>query len=101
MSVCPQCGKPIPKNKSFCSPECEQKQLSKEEPKFSVNHPTFLTQFDKGTGGNRRDNNIQVVYGMLKKGMSEQEIVKAGIRYFTKSKIYEYIEAARLLLEES
>lgn len=35
MSTCPVCGVPIPKNKSFCSEECERKQLDIKKGKES------------------------------------------------------------------
>ena len=115
MSVCPVCGKPIPRTKSFCSNECEQQQIELKKGKFEKNMPQsikilkedvskilpleFLDQWSKGEGSSRRKYNIDKVKQLLQSGISENQIATSLGLYFKRSTIEEYLRVAHELME--
>jgi hypothetical protein len=46
VSICPVCGKPIPENKSFCSDECERRQLDLKKGKESNEPSSLIRNFE-------------------------------------------------------
>lgn len=71
-----------------------------ESAKLLKNHE-FLTQFDKGSGSYRREQNIRKVADMLKKGFSEDDIrFKLGM-LFKLATVDEYLRMAKECLKRA
>ena len=60
MSVCPVCGIPIPKNKSFCSEECEQKQLDAKKGKPDEKPVSPVLNYENQTLRNGKGSRIEL-----------------------------------------
>lgn len=72
MKTCKVCGKQIPNRLTYCSDECAEKD--KASINSQQNRPVFVSQWDKGHGSVRREQNIRRVMDMLKQGVPEEEI---------------------------
>ncbi|MEM0007531.1 MAG: DUF2116 family Zn-ribbon domain-containing protein [Candidatus Bathyarchaeia archaeon] len=93
MAKCKNCGKEIAKGLDFCSKECMEAYKEK------LMKTAFLTQFDKGSGSDRRSRNIDKIVDLLKQGVNEDYIKLRLRRYFKPSTVDDYIETAKALLK--
>ena len=105
MKNCQNCGKPIEIG-MFCSKEC--KYAYDKEPKGAKplevneiiqesknNRDNYAGAFwIKGEGMNRRFHNIEIMEGLIKSGLTYQEIVRSARKNFTAKIIDEYYEIA-------
>jgi hypothetical protein len=72
LARCKVCGKIIPDGLDYCSSQCAE--ADRTNPGVATAVTTFLTQWDKGHGSVRREQNIRKVMQMLKDGVPEDEI---------------------------
>jgi len=91
MGKCLNCGKRIPEGLDFCSKECEEKYRENRK-------KIFLTQFDKGSGSYRREQNIRKIAKMLRNGISEDDIRFRLSLSFKASTVDDYLRWAKELL---
>jgi hypothetical protein len=93
MAKCKNCGKDIAIGLEFCSKECIEAYKGK------MVKTVFLTQFDKGSGSDRRSKNIDRIMELLKQGASEEHVKLMLRRYFKASTVDDYVETAKALLK--
>jgi len=93
VAKCKNCGKEIAKGLDFCSKECMEAYKEK------LMKTAFLTQFDKGSGSDRRSRNIDKIMDLLKQGIDEEYVKLKLRRYFKPSTVDDYIETAKALLK--
>ena len=93
MAKCKNCGKEVAKGLDFCSEECIETYKEK------LMKTAFLTQFDKGSGSDRRSRNIDKIMDLLKQGIDEEYVKLKLRRYFKPSTVDDYIETAKALLK--
>jgi hypothetical protein len=79
MKKCKVCGKEISDNLTYCSHKCAEEDkihsgVATAVVTTAAATTTFLTQWDKGHGSVRREQNIRKVMQMLKDGVPEDEI---------------------------
>jgi hypothetical protein len=72
MAKCKNCGKTIPNGLDYCSSQCAE--ADKNQSKIAPDTDKFMTQWDKGHGSVRREQNIRKVMEMLKNAVPEDEI---------------------------
>jgi len=97
MKKCRICGKPIPDSINMCS-ECARNMPS--NPTLPTAQNRFLSQFDKGFGSIRREQNIKTVAKMLKDGISEEDVRDELSLLFKQSTIDDYIRVAKMLIRK-
>lgn len=90
---CKACGKPIAENLDFCSEECMKAYRQK------LKDAVFITQFDKGSGSDRRSRNIDKIISLLREGVDEATIKTMLRRYFKPSTADDYLETAKLTMK--
>lgn len=66
--------------------------------KYRLKSMAFLTQFDKGSGSFRREQNIRKIAKFLKSGVSEEETRFRLSLSFKASTVDDYLRTARELL---
>ena len=93
MHKCKNCGKEIPDSIDFCNEDCVEAYKGK------MVKTVFLTQFDKGSGSDRRSKNIDRIMELLKQGVSEEHVKLMLRRYFKASTVDDYVETAKALLK--
>ena len=97
MRKCKICGKPIPDSIDVCG-ECARNVSG--NPALSSTQKDYLSQFDKGFGSVRREQNIRLVAQMLKDGMSEEDVRDDLSLLFKQSTVDDYIRVAKILLRK-
>jgi len=91
MAKCKTCGRNIPEGLNYCSPECAEKDRNHT----CATEKLFFTQFDKGHGSVRREQNIRRVKEMLERGIPEEEIRFQLSMLFRDMTVDSYIRTAK------
>jgi len=94
MARCKVCGAPIPDGLTYCSEKCAEADRNQSKVKAET-EKLFVTQFDKGHGSVRREQNIRRVKEMLERGIPEEEIRFQLSMLFRDMTVDSYIRTAK------